>query len=71
MQWLQFLYQFGVGGLIFLIGLVVCLRLERKAGNNDPLMRYYRNWLLAGYAYYFVLFLLWQMFALATDKGIG
>jgi len=63
MQWLPFLYQFGVGGVIFLIGLVFCIRLERQSGNDDPDLSYYRNWLIAGYVYYFLFFLVWQILA--------
>lgn len=40
-SWLPYLYQYGLGAIIFIVGLVITL----KSGSFDPRQRVHRRWL--------------------------
>lgn len=65
MRWDSFIYYFVVGGLIFFISLL----LSWRGGDHSWKRREDRRcviYLLAGFAFYLLLYLLWQLYAMGT-----
>jgi hypothetical protein len=63
LYWITYLYQYGVGGLVFALGLFLIVR----SGSCDLTRRNERIWfifLLVGYLWYAGLHLLWTLAAL-------
>ena len=61
--WLPYIYLYGVGGLLFLVGVVVTI----KSGSLDIKRKSHKNWfiiLFFGMAWFMVMHALWNMAAL-------
>ncbi len=61
--WLPYIYLYGIGGLLFTIGLIVTI----KSGSLDLKRQHHRNWLLIllyGFIYFMVMHALWNLAAL-------
>ena len=61
--WLPYIYLYGVGGLLFLIGVIVVV----KSGSLDLTKTYHRTWLVIlffGLVWFMVMHALWNMAAL-------
>ena len=56
MAWTSFWYNYGVGGLIFLIGLIITFR-QGVSGVSTPARRRNLAMLLGGFAFYFLFHL--------------
>ena len=62
-NWLPFIYLYGVGGMLFLFGLVFL----RKTGAIDIKKKRHRFWfrtLIFGYFYFFFMHFIWTIAAL-------
>ena len=60
MNWLQLGYQYGVGGLFFVVTLLLCLRGATRGNRSD--MRA-RNFCVAGLIGYFLFHVTWIVLA--------
>ncbi|MBU0528374.1 hypothetical protein KKF86_01275 [bacterium] len=61
--WLPYIYLYGVGGLLFAIGLIVTI----KSGSLDLKRQHHKNWLLIlifGFIWFMVMHALWNLAAL-------
>lgn len=61
--WLPYIYLYGVGGLLFLVGVIVVV----KSGSLDLKKSYHRTWLTVlffGLIWFMVMHALWNMAAL-------
>ncbi|KPJ61054.1 MAG: hypothetical protein AMJ46_03550 [Latescibacteria bacterium DG_63] len=70
MHWLSYLYQFGVGGLIFAGSLLLIL----KTGACDLRIKHEKTWfraLIIGYCALALAYLLWILAALHISPPAG
>ncbi len=54
-SWLPFIYQYGLGGIIFVIGLVLTLKAGSFTPRTNPRHRKWLGVLIYGYIWYFVM----------------
>ena len=61
--WLPYIYLYGVGGLLFSIGLIVTI----KSGSIELKRQHHKNWLLIlifGFIWFMIMHALWNLAAL-------
>jgi hypothetical protein len=54
-SWLPFIYQYGLGGVIFVVGLVLTLKAGSFTPSTNPRHKKWLAVLVLGYIWYFVM----------------
>ncbi len=71
--WLPYLYQYGLGGVIFIIGIVMTLKATSFRPKTNPKHKKWLSILILGYVWYLVMHGAWILAALGYEfwAGVG
>lgn len=66
-SWLPFIYQYGLGGVIFVVGIILTLKSGSFSPRSNPKHKKWFSILILGYVWYFVMHGAWILAALGHE----
>lgn len=66
-SWLPFIYQYGLGGIIFIVGIVLTLKAGIFSPKTNPKHKKWLSILILGYIWYLVMHGAWILAALGHE----
>ena len=66
-SWLPFIYQYGLGGVIFIVGIIFTLKSGSFTPKTNPKHKKWLSILILGYVWYLVMHGAWILAALGHE----